>query len=165
MASVAVVFDQAQYGHHSTPNCSSNPTSAGTASTPVPRISARWRSTTGTRSACFWTGSPLPLRCGLLDRRLLGPHPPRQRGVAGKVDPLFDRDHGRQPELEQLVPAPELPSCPEGRLLDLEVLDARGTRPPEGVGDADADLVVAGVGRLVAEQDEVVRTVFGLVAP
>ena len=54
---LAVVFDETEDGHGRTPSCSSNSRSAGTASTPVPRISARWRSTTGTRSASFRTGS------------------------------------------------------------------------------------------------------------
>jgi hypothetical protein len=44
-----VVFDQAQDGHHSTPRSASRVSSAGTASGPVPRISAPVRVSAGTR--------------------------------------------------------------------------------------------------------------------
>ena len=68
-------------------------------------------------------------------------------------------------QLEQLVTAAELAPGPDRRVGELEMLDAGDARPAECVRDTDADLVVTGVGRLVAEQDEVVRLVVGLVAP
>ena len=45
------------------------------------------------------------------------------------------------------------------------MLDAGDARPAEGVGDPDADLVVTGVGGLVAEQDQVVGLACGFVPP
>ena len=50
----------------------------------------------------------------------------------------------------------------QGSLLNVDALDAVDDRPAERVGDAHPHLVVACVRRLVAEQDEIERSVSGL---
>src|SRR5260370_17985639 len=103
-----------------------------------------------------------------LDLGPLGPQPPRQRRVAGEVDPLLDADHRGQPELERLLAAAVLPPGPGAGTVpgDLQVLDTGDTGPAQGAGDPDAHLVVTGVARLVAAQHQVVaRPAGGAAAP
>jgi hypothetical protein len=50
-------------------------------------------------------------------------------------------------------------------VLDGQTLEAGHDRQTERVRDPDADLVVAGVGGLVAEQDQVERAAGGLLRP
>ena len=94
---------------------------------------------------------------GAFDRRALGPQPARQGRVAGQVDALLDGDHGRQGQRIGLLDAAVLPPGHHAVVGYRQVLDPGGDRPAELVRQPDADLVVAGVGRLVAEQHQVVR--------
>ena len=99
-----------------------------------------------------------PLDLDTLDLLLAGLEPSRQRGVAGEVEAFPDREHRGQRQLGRLPAGVGLP--PDAHLpgLGLESLDARDAGQVERVGDADADLVAGAVSRLVAEEDQVVRS-------
>ena len=104
-------------------------------------------------------GRPAPTAGSmLLDRRPLGPQPARQRRVARQVDALLDGDHRGQRRTRRPPRARGTP----GRARDRPVADLDSCLIPVDAGPAervrhpDAHLVVAGVGRLVAEQQQVV---------
>ncbi len=69
--------------------------------------------------------------------------------------------HGREISVD-LVAAPKLSTGRERTLGDVETLDATDRRTTERVGHSNPHLIVAAVGRLVSEQNEVVATVLVL---
>ena len=93
------------------------------------------------------------------DLDALGGQAALHRGVAGQVDAFLDADRRRQRELVGLLAGVGVAPQPHRAVDDLDALDPVHDRPPEGVGDADADLEPARVGRLVAEQQQVERAV------
>src|SRR5439155_5052675 len=73
------------------------------------------------------------------------------------VESLLHRHHSRQWQLEDLPAAARLAARTQAAVVDVDSLDARDAWEAERVRDAHADLVVAGVRRLVAEQEQVER--------
>ena len=91
------------------------------------------------------------------DLLLLRPEATRDRRVARQVDPLAHGDDRGERQLEDLPAARRLATADRDPVADLERLHAADERQAEGDRDPDPDLVVAAVGRLVAEQEQVVR--------
>ena len=85
---------------------------------------------------------------------------PGHRRIARQVDPLLDgHDRGPRDVVDLPATAGSLTSDGDAVIPYLEPLGARHDRSIERDRDPDADLVVAGVGGLVAEQDQVERAV------
>ncbi len=81
----------------------------------------------------------------------------RQGRVAGEIEPFLHADDGRQCEPVHLESGFALAARGEHAVGHVDGLDAVDDRTPERPGDSHADLKVAGVGRLVAEQHDVER--------
>ncbi len=111
-------------------------------------------SSAGTPQPCL--RSPSGCHCGrstVISARLARSRPGSD-GYLGRLMPSFTRDHGRQRDLEQLLRAAVLPRRAQHVAGQLQPLDPGDARPPERVRDPDADLIAAGIGGLVPEQDE-----------
>src|SRR5438093_1671591 len=93
-----------------------------------------------------------------LDLLLLRAQPAGHGRVAGQVEALLDPEDRREGEVERL-PAAARRLAPREHLAAVvaepDLLDPVDHRPPERHGDPHADLVIAGVGNLVAEQEQV----------
>src|SRR3954466_11051422 len=85
----------------------------------------------------------------------LGPQPARHRWIARQVETLLDGDHRRQRYVVDVTAGGRLLLAADAVVLHGDALDAGHAGAPQRVRDADADLVVAGVGRLVAEEDQI----------
>ena len=97
-----------------------------------------------------------PLRRPRLDRLLLRPQAARHRRVARQVEPLLHGHDGRERDAVDVTAARHLLLAAQAAVLERDGLHARHARPAQGMRHPDPDLVVAGVGRLVAEEDDVV---------
>ncbi len=140
----------------STPSCSSRSTTAGAASAPLPRI--RTSDGVGGGSSSRTRPGPTGARRGLtlLDRDLLGLHPTRDGGVARLDAALEDGDDRGQRHPVGLVPVGSGSVGGDRPIGDRDLGDPVDHRPAELVGEPDADLEVAAVGGVVAEQHQVV---------
>jgi hypothetical protein len=96
-----------------------------------------------------------------LDGLLLRFQPAGHRRVARQVDALLHRQHRRKRDVEDLPAPAGLTACRHTFAGHLDLLHARHDRPGQRVRHPDADLVPAGVGRLVPEQDQVERLAGG----
>ena len=92
----------------------------------------------------------------VLDLDLLGRHPALERGVARLDAALQDGRHHRGRHRVGLRSVRTVHMGRDDRVGDLERRDAVDHGQPERVGEPDADLEVAGVGGVVAEQHQVV---------
>ena len=123
-----------------------------------PRRAPRPASTRPAARTAAPSPSPPSCRAGVdvCDLRLLRLQPPREGGVARQVDPLAHGDDRRQrqsrrsPSRRRPRAAPSRPPSPISMPLTPVT-----HRQPEHVRHADADLVAARVGRLVAEEQQV----------
>ena len=97
-----------------------------------------------------------------VDLGLLRREPPAHGRIAGQVDPLLDPDRGRDRQLVGLASGVGLALDAHAVTVEAQTFRTAHHRTPERVRDPDPDLEAAGVGRLVAEQDQVERTAFGL---
>ena len=163
---VEVLLDQGEDHRDSTPSSSNRSTTAGAAAGALAQDLhvARHRRRQGQLH---------PLRSGglrrgraLLDRHLLGLHPARARSgsAARRRPPGSSRRRAAAPGRSRR------PSGPSTRAVtsavgDRDHLGAVDDRTAELVGEPDADLEVAAVGGVVAEQHQVVGGARGLVAP
>ena len=91
-----------------------------------------------------------------MQRLALGAQSAGNRRIARQVDSLLDRHDRRHRDDVDVAPAGDLLLAAEPVAFDRDPLDAGDARQPERVRDPDRDLVVAGVGGLVSEQDQVV---------
>ena len=155
----ALVLDDDE-DHAINPRRRSTSTTRGAASGPSPRISTALSCSTGTRSRILRRRSGRRIQRDLLDLLLPRAQAARDRRVARQVDAFLD-GHDRGPrDLVDLPAATGRLAPGDDRVIaDLEALRTRHDRPVEGDGDPHPDLVVAGVGGLVAEQDQVERAV------
>ena len=86
---------------------------------------------------------------------LLGRQAPLHGRVTGKVETFLDAEHGRTGQLVDLETAVDLSTSGDRVVTDLHTLDALHDRTTEGHGGANTHLETAGIGRLVAEHDQV----------
>ena len=93
-----------------------------------------------------------------MNLRLPGAHASGQGGIAREVDPFLHGQHAGQGQFEEFVAPAELATGPQRFVTQFKILDAAYAGSGQGVGDANAHLVVTGIGRFVAEQDEVEGT-------
>src|SRR5262245_24551751 len=100
-----------------------------------------------------------------LDLLLLRPQPARHGRVPRQFEALLHAEDGRERQLVRLPAAARRLPPREDRatiVAEPQLLDPADDRPAQRHGDAHADLVVARVGRLVAEHDQVEGAVDGL---
>ena len=85
-----------------------------------------------------------------------------QGRITRKVDPLLDghdRRHRKPVDLESGV---GLTTGDHRLTFDIDALDPAHYRPTQGVGHSDSHLVPTGIGRFVAEEDEIEPAISGL---
>ena len=152
-------LDQDQDAHPATP-ISRIISTTGAASGPLPRISACLPCRAAPRGAASRAAAGRSgLRCSTgFERAQLR----RDRRVARQVDPLEHAHHGPGEVLVDVAPAGHLLLAARAAVVHRQSLQAGRDRPPERVRHADAHLVVARVGRLVAEHDQVEAAARGL---
>src|SRR5882672_3390963 len=90
-------------------------------------------------------------------------HLARHRRIARQVQAFFDREHGRRRHDVDVAPTLHLLLAAHRRAVERHLLEPGDARPPKRLRDADADLEPTRVGRLVAEEDDVERTVRRLI--
>ena len=98
-----------------------------------------------------------------LDGLALRPELRRNGRVPRQVESLEHRHHGRKRQHVHVAASWYLLLAADRVTLDGDSFEAGRRGAAQRVRDPDADLVVAGVGRLVAEEDEVERPVRRLV--
>jgi hypothetical protein len=96
-----------------------------------------------------------PRRRARFDRLSPRAQPSRHRRVPGQVQALLHRHDRRQRHLVDVPPAGDVLFASQPSVLDRDRLQPDDARPAERVRDAEPDLEVPGVGRLVAEDDQV----------
>ncbi len=129
----------------------------GAASAPSPRICTSLGCGGGSEQPDPPGPGRLRGRRALLDLDLLGLHPAGDRRVARLDAALEHGDDRGQRHLVGLVAVGAVAAGDHRAVLDRRPGDAVDDRPAELVGQPDADLEVAGVGGVVAEQHQVVR--------
>src|SRR5215207_3056070 len=143
----------------SPPSCSTNtstitpPPAAGRAlPPPAPRRALRRAAPPASRGPAAPSTAPSPAGA-----RPAPPRAPlrRHRRIARQVEALEHRHDRRQRHVVDVAPGADLLLAPQAPVLHRDALQAGDARPPERVRDADPDLVVPVVGRLVAEHDQV----------
>ena len=149
--------------HDATPICSRRSTTAAAASGPWPSTSACFASPAGTTSRARSSRDAGPRGRRRLERLAPGAHPPGHRRVARQVEPLEHGDHRGQRQLVDVAAAADLLLAADDAAVDDDALEPGRAGPAERVRDAQPDLEAAGVGRLVAEEDQVERARGGLV--
>ena len=153
------MFDEDEHPAHSNPNSSRRSTTAGAASGPRPRMLVADFCSGGVKSRSM-ISPPGAAAAGVgQDLRLLGLQASGQRRIAGEVDPFLDRDHRRQRQPVDLEAGSGLAAGGDCSIADLEAFDSADDRTTKCVGHPYPDLIAAGVGRLVPEQDQVEGTI------
>src|SRR6478735_7229729 len=91
------------------------------------------------------------------ERLLLRAQAARNGRVARQVQALQHRQHGRERRLVHVARAADVALAADRAVAQLDLLQAGDDRQAERMPDADPDLVAGGIGRLVAEEEEVER--------
>ena len=151
------VLDEREDHRPITPSRVSSSTTAGAAAAPLPMTSTVLSSPWGSRSRSFVGPPGRARRRHPHDLLLLRPEPPRHRRIARQVQALLHRQDRRHRQLEHLPTAARLAPGDHPSVRRLDRLDARHDRPAQGGRHPDPHLEVAGIGRLVAEQEQVER--------
>ena len=147
---------------YSTPIVCRISTTAGAASAPWPRTSACLLVLSRQHQAHHLQLRVRARRLGGRDRLALGPHPARApTDTAGRLMPSLTETTAGGGTTYTSRPGRGLLLAAHRVAVDGDRLDPVDDRQPQRLGDPDRHLVVAGVGGLVAEQDQVKRLGLG----
>ena len=149
--------------HRDTPRRCSRSTTAAAASGPSPSTSTVLGWAGGKREPHPSGAARILPRRDRLDRGLLRLHPPGDRRVARLDAALQHGHHGGQRHRVGLDAVDAVAARGGDAVGDLHRAHAVDHRAAQLVGEPDADLEVAGVGGVVAQQDQVVGVALGLV--
>ena len=141
--------------HDATPICSRRSTTAAAASAPLPRTSACFDSPGRNDEPGSFEALRRALGRAHVEGLAPGAHAPRHRRVPRQVEPFENGDDCRQGQLVDVAASTLFLLTSRNATVDADALQPGRARPTERVRHAKPDLKAAGIGGLVAEEDEV----------